>query len=234
MQLLEELKPLWGTTRSVLPITVFMLLFQILILKKPPGNLKIILYGLIFSIMGLHLFLKGISMSLLPLGDAIGKDLVLLDNKLTILIFAFVIGYFATLVEPGLKVLALEVEEVSIGAIPSSTLIQAVAVGFGTGMALGMYKIIANITTTKIITPILILILILSRFAPEEFIGIAIDSASATTGPVNIPINMALAVGLANMLEVADPLLHGFGVVGLTSLGTVLSILSLGILNKFL
>ena len=60
------------------------------------------------------------------------------------------------------------------------------------------------------------------------------DCASATTGPVNIPINMALAIGLASMLEVTDPLLAGFGIVGLTSMGTILSVLSLGILSRFL
>ncbi len=60
------------------------------------------------------------------------------------------------------------------------------------------------------------------------------DCASATTGPVNIPINMALAIGLANVLEVTDPLLAGFGIVGLTSMGTIVSVLSLGMLSKLL
>ncbi len=73
---------------------------------------------------------------------------------------------------------------------------------------------------------------ILAYFAPEEYVAIAFDSASATTGPVNIPINMALAIGIAKTLEGVDPLLSGFGIVGLTSMGTVLSVLTLGILNK--
>lgn len=230
MRILEELKPLWGTAKSVLPIAFFMLFFQFVVLKKSIANHRSVLLGILLSIIGLHVFLKGIAISLLPLGDSIGRDLMLLNNKTTIILFAFVIGYLATLVEPGLKVLALEIEEVSIGAIPNNVLIHAVAIGFGSGMALGIYKILGNISINKIITPILLLVLFLSRFAPEEFVAIAIDSASATTGPVNIPINVALALGLANILNVTDPLLSGFGVVGLTSLGTVLSVLLLGIL----
>lgn len=232
MKFLEALKPLWETTKSVIPIVVFMLAFQLLVLKKAIDAPKQIIGGLILSILGLHFFLKGISFSLLSLGDSIGRDLVLLDNKYIIVGFAFILGYFATLVEPALKTLALEVEEVSVGAIPNKTLIHAVAIGFGTGMALGIFKILNNIPTSKIVTPILVLTLILIRFAPEEFVAIAMDSASATTGPVNIPLNMALAIGLAKISGLTDPLLNGFGIIGLTSLGSVISVLSLGIISR--
>lgn len=232
MKFLEALKPLWETTKSVIPIVAFMLAFQLLVLKKAIDAPKQIIGGLILSILGLHFFLKGISFSLLSLGDSIGRDLVLLDNKYIIVGFAFILGYFATLVEPALKTLALEVEEVSVGAIPNKTLIHAVAIGFGTGMALGIFKILNNIPTSKIVTPILVLTLILIRFAPEEFVAIAMDSASATTGPVNIPLNMALAIGLAKISGLTDPLLNGFGIIGLTSLGSVISVLSLGIISR--
>jgi hypothetical protein len=82
------------------------------------------------------------------------------------------------------------------------------------------------------IIPILVLTAVLILFAPEEFVGIAFDAASATTGPVNIPINMAIAIGLAYALGGADPLLNGFGLVGLTSLGTMVTVLVLGILSR--
>ncbi len=133
-------------------------------------------------------------MSLFPLGDSVGQNLVVLERKWTIVLVAFVIGYFGTLVEPALKALALEVEEISVGAIPHRVLIHAVAIGFGLGgMAIGIFKILNDISYIKIIVPLLTLIIILSLLAPDEFVAIAMDSASATTGPVNIPLNMALA-----------------------------------------
>ena len=208
-----------------------MVAFQLLVLKQTPAGSKQILAGLVLSILGLHFF-QGNFFSLLPLGNSIGRDLVLLDNKYIIVAFAFILGYFATLVEPALRVLALEVEEVSVGAIPNKILIHTVAIGFGAGMALGIFKILNNIPTPKIVTPILVLALILAQFAPDEFVAIAMDSASATTGPVNIPLNVALALGLTKILGLTDPLLNGFGIVGLTSLGAVISVLSLGIINK--
>ena len=155
-----------------------------------------------------------------------------MDNKIIIAVVAFVIGYLATLVEPALKVLAMEVEEVSVGAIPSTVLVHTVAIGFGVGMCIGVIKIIHGIPTKMLLLPILVLAVVLGFFAPREFVDIAIDSASATTGPVNIPLNMAIALGLSKVLEHADPLLSGFGIVGLTSMGAVVSVLALGVISR--
>ena len=232
MRGLEGLSALWETLRSILPLTAILALFQLIVLRKPIDNIKEFGTGFLLSVLGLHLFLKGVSMSLFPLGDSVGKNLVVLERKWLIVIVAFVIGYLGTLVEPALKALALEVEEISVGAIPHRVLIHAVAIGFGTGMGIGIFKILNGVSYIKIIVPLLVIIIILSFLAPEEFVAIAMDSASATTGPVNIPLNMALAIGLTKIIESADPLLSGFGVVGLTSIGAVISVLMLGILTR--
>ena len=232
MRGLKGLNDLWETARSVLPLVLALAFFQLVILRKPIKSVKEFVIGVLLSIFGLHFFLKGISMSLLPLGDSVGENLIVLERKWLMVAVAFVIGYFGTLVEPALKALALEVEEISIGAIPNRVLVHAVAVGFGAGMGIGVYKILNNISYIKIVAPLILVILVLIFIAPEEFVSIAMDSASATTGPVNIPLNMALAIGLAKILENVDPLLSGFGIVGLTSIGAVISVLVLGILTR--
>ncbi len=229
---LEIFRAVWDTAKNVLPIVLFLCVFQLLILKKPIQEIKTLALGTLLSIAGLHLFLKGVSLSLIPLGDSVGKNLVYMNNKYLIAIFAFMVGYFATLVEPGLRALALEVEEISTGAIPVKILINAVAIGFGLGMSIGIVKILNNVPTKNILFPILLVAIVLGYFAPREFVDIAIDSASATTGPVNIPLNMAIALGLSRILETSDPLLNGFGIIGLTSMGAVISVLVLGILTR--
>ncbi len=232
MRELKGLGDLWETARSVLPLVATLAFFQLVVLRQPIKSVEEFSIGVLLSIFGLHFFLKGISMSLLPLGDSVGENLVVLERKWLIVAMTFIIGYFGTLVEPALKTLALEVEEISIGAIPHRVLIHAVAIGFGSGMGIGVYKILNNISYIKIVAPLLLVILVLIFFAPEEFVSIAMDSASATTGPVNIPLNMALAIGLAKILENVDPLVSGFGIVGLTSIGAVISVLVLGILTR--
>ena len=91
-------------------------------------------------------------------------------------------------------------------------------------------KILFQISSTRIIIPLLFVTIILTYFAPEGIVGIAFDSASATTGPINIPINMAVALGLSKVLAASDPLLNGFGLVGLTSIGAAISVLIMGII----
>ena len=232
MKFLEILAPLWETIKGILPLTIIMLIFQVVILKKPLANISQFGIGIILSILGLHLFLKGTTMSLIPLGDSVGRNLYLLDNAFFIVLTGFILGYFGTLVEPALKTLALEIEEVSAGAISRGVLVHGVAAGFGLGMGIGLFKIVKNIPYTKIIVPLLVLVLILIFLAPETYVSIAMDSASATTGPVNIPINMALAIGVASVIEGVDPLLSGFGIIGLTSIGAMVSVLVLGIITN--
>lgn len=230
MKILEAISPLWGTLKGILPLTLILVIFQVFVLKKPINNMGEFSIGIILSVLGLHFFLKGTTMSLIPLGDTVGRNLYLLDKKIYIILIGFVLGYFGTLVEPALKTLALEVEEVSAGAIKQSLLIHGVAAGFGLGMGIGLFKIINNISYIKILVPLLVLVVVLVFIAPEMYVSIAMDSASATTGPVNIPINMALAIGIASVIEGVDPLLSGFGIIGLTSIGAMISVLLLGIL----
>ncbi|HAL93173.1 MAG TPA: DUF1538 domain-containing protein [Spirochaetaceae bacterium] len=232
MRMMEILRDIWGTAKTVLPLALILVILQIVVLKKPIKNLKEFIIGIILSIAGLHFFLKGVFMSILPLGDSVGGNIAILDNKLLIVAISLVIGYLGTLVEPALKTLALEVEEVSVGAIPNKVLIHAVAIGFGLGMGIGVWKIINNIPFIKIVIPLIFVIILLIPFVPKEFVSIAMDSASATTGPVNIPLNMAIAVGLAKSLENVDPLTSGFGIIGLTSIGAVISVMVLGLLTR--
>ena len=232
MKGMEGLGALWETMSSIIPLTGVLIIFQVFVLKKPVQDVRQLITGFILSVLGLHLFLKGTTMSLIPLGDSVGRNLVIIEKRWLILIIGFIIGYFATLVEPGLKALALEVEELSTGVIPHKLLIHGVAIGFGGGMAIGLGKILLNLPYVKVLVPLLLIIIVLVFFTPEPFGAIAFDAASATTGPVNIPINMALAVGLASVIKGVDPLIAGFGIVGLTSIGSMISVMVLGIITK--
>ena len=233
MKVVAGFGELWETLKTILPLTLILVIFQVFILKKPLHSIKDFIVGLVLAVLGLHFFLKGTSMSLMPLGESVGRNLVVIERKWLIVFIAFIIGYFGTLVEPALRVLALQVEEVSVGVISNKVLVHVVALGFGLGMGIGIFKILMNISYVKIIVPLLVVIIILIFLTPESFVSIAMDAGSATTGPVNIPLNMLLAVGLAGIIEGVDPLLAGFGIVGLTSIGAMISVLVLGVLTRF-
>lgn len=225
MFLAKELK---GVVFSVAPLVIILLVLKLLVFRTPVENNKQLIFGVLFTIFGLFMFLQGAQMSLIPLAEGTGADLVRV-SKPWIIIIAFCIGFVATLVEPALASVTHEAENVSVGAITSKLLMGLTAFGFACGMTLGVVKIIYNINFLHILVPALIVLAILGYFCDQTFAAIAFDCAAATTGPVNIPVNMAIALGLARSVEGVDPLTAGFGIVGLTVLGVAASIMSVGV-----
>lgn len=230
---LNILKGLALTAKDIIPVSLFLIVFQIFVLKSPIGDIKPLILGIVLSTVGLYMFIKGLEIGLMPLGSSVGSKLPLLDNKLLVIAFAFILGYTTTLAEPALASLAMEIEELSVGTMNNKWLIHAVATGVGIGISLGMIKIMYSIPYTHIIIPMVLIASILAYFAPNSITGIAFDSGGVTTGPVTVPLNMALAIGLSSVISGSDPLLDGFGIIGLASITPIIAVLLLGIIVKF-
>lgn len=228
MFILRELK---GVVFSVAPLVIILLLVKLLIFRSPLESNKQFIVGAIFTVIGLFLFLQGAQMSLIPLAESTGAELFKLSKPL-ILIVAFFIGFVATLVEPALSTVTHEAEITSVGAITQKFLMIITAIGFSVGMVLAVVKIIYNINFLWILVPALFVLAIVGIFCNQTFAAIAFDCAGATTGPVNIPINLALALGLARSIEGVDPLTAGFGIIGLTMIGVACAIMSVGVFVK--
>ena len=141
-----------------------------------------------------------------------------------LLLFAVVMGYGATLAEPALNALGLTVEELTVGTLRKQTLIRSVAVGVGVGMALGIIKVVWNIPVVYLLIPPYLLALILTIISDDEFVNIGWDSAGVTTGPVTVPLVLAIGLGVASQMHVVE----GFGIIALASVCPVVSVLLTG------
>lgn len=158
-------------------------------------------------------------------GPIFGKE----DNLLgygIVLVFAFVLGYSATLAEPALSALGNAVEETTVGTFRKSLLIQSVAIGVGFGTLIGILKIILEIPIVWILVPVYLFLLLLNRLSKPEFIEIAWDSAGVTTGPITVPLVIAMGLGIGNQLGTTD----GFGILACASAFPILTVLVMGIL----
>lgn len=234
-ELMVVLKDLGDIAKSTAPLLVMLLVVKLL-LKPQFQNPKGFVVGLVFVLVGLFIFLKGVSMCLLPLAEDVGAALHNVPYRWLVFVICFGIGFTATLVEPALKTLATQVDEVSVGVLRPNTLIYSTAVGVAAGMTLGIMKVLYNIKTGYIVFPCLLVLLALCfiltlRDKGDFILSVAFDCAAATTGPVNIPINAAISLGLAAVIG-ADPMRVGFGLVGLTSLGAATSVMAAGILSR--
>ena len=143
-----------------------------------------------------------------------------------VLLFAFFMGYGATLAEPALNALGATVETITVGNFKKSLLMQAVALGVGAGLLLGVAKIIWNIPLAMLLVPPYVLLLIFSKLSTEEFVNIGWDSAGVTTGPITVPLVLAMGLGIGSQAGVVE----GFGILAMASVCPILSVLSVGLL----
>ncbi len=148
-----------------------------------------------------------------------------LGGILVVLIFAFLMGYGATLAEPALNALGATVEELTVGTFKKSLLMQTVAIGVGVGMFFGVAKIIWDFPLVFLLTPPYLLLLFITKISTEDFVNIGWDSAGVTTGPITVPLVLAMGLGIGGQVGVVE----GFGILASASVFPILAVLSVGL-----
>jgi hypothetical protein len=148
-----------------------------------------------------------------------------LAGIIVVMLFAFVMGYGATLAEPALNALGRTVEELTVGALRKSLLMQAVALGVGVGMLFGVAKIVWGIPLIWLLAPPYALLLYLTHVSSEEFVNIGWDGAGVTTGPITVPLVLAMGLGIGGQVGVVE----GFGILAMASVYPIVTVLGVGL-----
>lgn len=218
--------------RSVLPITAAVILLQITVVRQPWFEFLIFLFSVLMTMAGLTLFLIGVKESLLAIGELVGKSLLQSGKLWFIVAFAIAVGFAVTVAEPGVQVLANQVDVVSGGEISRYLLVAVVALGVGIYLALAMLRVIFNISLLKLLLVGYILVFALAIFTAPEFLAVSFDAGGATTGPVTVPFILSLGVGVSAIRGSRTASQDSFGFVGLGSVGPILAVLLLGVIFK--
>jgi hypothetical protein len=216
--------------QAVVPLTVLVLLLQVFLISMPWMIFSRFLIGVIMVMSGMFLFLQGVKIGLLPMGEAIGAELPKRGSMTFLLFFAFVLGFMVTLAEPDVWVLVGYVDTVSEGLVNRYILVLFVALGVGIFVTLAMLRIVLNVPIAYLLAGGYIIILILSFFTPADFVPISFDAGGVTTGPVTVPFILALGLGVTAVLGGRSSFNDGFGLIGLASIGPVLGVMILGII----
>lgn len=154
-----------------------------------------------------------------------GPELTLIGIALVFL-FAFGLGYGSTVAEPALNALGTTVEELTVGTVKRSGVIRTVSLGVGLGLVMGVARILYNISMVWLLVPSYVILLILTWFSEDDFAGIAWDCGGVTTGPITVPLVLAMGLGIGGELNVVD----GFGIVTMASIFPIMTMLIYGIL----
>lgn len=230
MQTVKE--TIWEVVYAVMPITALVLVLQYTLIWLPFESVLQFLIGVAFVTIGLILFLIGVHIGLLPIGEMIGSALPKTGKVWMILLFSFILGFAVTVAEPDVHVLAGYVDRVSGGEIGNWELILPVALGLGIFVSLSMARIILNISIKWLLLGgyAIVFGLALSPWISPEFVPVSFDAGGVTTGPMAVPFILAFGVGIASVLRSDDKSADGFGLVALASIGPLIAVLILGIM----
>ena len=238
-----------GALWAIVPLCSILLLVLIGGLRQKPKYIDELFIGIACAVIGMCLFNLGIALGLTPLGEQLGGNVVssftsiqpwqsegFVDplfksttaGKCLAILFGFILGYGATLAEPALNALGSTVEKITVGAFKKNLLMQAVATGVALGIATGVAKIAFNLELWYLLIPPYALLLILTYFSNEDFVNFGWDSAGVTTGPITVPLVLAMGLGIGAKTGAID----GFGVLSLASVGPIITVLTVGLLVK--
>lgn len=228
----EARKQLIEVFQAVLPMVGLILILELTCLSLPIMSIFRFLIGTLLVIIGMFLFLFGAKISLLSMGEAIGAQLPQKMSFPLILIVSGIIGFIVTMAEPDVRVLAYQVDLASKGEINKLILIVTVALGVGISVSLAMLRIILGIKMSIVMLIGYTVVLILSFFVPRQFVPVAFDAGGVTTGPITVPFIVALGLGLVSVLGGKSALKDGFGLIGIASIGPIISVMLLGIIFR--
>lgn len=229
--------------RDLAPVVLVMGFFQLIVIRQPlPDTLALLdlFLGLVFVVVGLALFIKGLELGLFPLGENLARAFVQKGSVAWLLVFAFALGFGSTVAEPALIAVAARAGEVVsqsglIADTPSAqtsfafTLRMVVAASVGTAVVVGVLRIFKGWPLHLMIIAGYVIVLLLTLVAPSELVGIAYDSGGVTTSTITVPLVTALGVGLASSIKGRNPMLDGFGLIAFASVMPIIFVLLFGI-----
>ncbi|NMP17494.1 DUF1538 domain-containing protein [Thalassotalea sp. Y01] len=231
--------------RAIAPLVVFLFLVLIVVLRERLAHQGEIFYGIVLTIIGMCIFNIGLTYGLSKLGGNAGglvpgafmeinsianSPIYVYGVGLVIsLAFAWMLGFGATVAEPALNALGVTAETLTEGVFKKKTLITAVSVGVAFGIALGLAKLIFNWPLVWLIVPGYLLAIVLTMLSSETFVNVAWDSAGVTTGPITVPLVLAMGIGFGNATDAVE----GFGILCLASIGPIITVMITGLWARY-
>lgn len=219
---------------ALAPIVAFFSLFNTFYIKMPKKPLISISVGLIFTYVGLVLFLTGVNVGFMPVGNYIGNLIGSKSFNWILLPIAMLIGYFIVKAEPAVHVLNKQVEDLTAGSIPARAMELSLSIGVATSLGLAMIRVLTGISIMYFLVPGYVLALGLSFFTPKIFTSIAFDSGGVASGPMTATFLLPFAMGACEAIGGPERIVSdAFGVVAMVAMTPLITIQLLGVEYKF-
>lgn len=216
---------------SLLPIVIFYGIFQLISRDANKRTLTKIIIGLIYTYIGLVLFLTGVNVGFMPAGNYLGQTMAGLPYAWIIVPIGMIIGYFIVLAEPAVFVLTKQVEELTSGAISAKAMGLSLSIGVATSVGLAMIRVLTGISILWFLVPGYFIALVLTFFVPKIFTAIAFDSGGVASGPMTATFLLPFAMGACEALG-GNIITDAFGIVAMVAMTPLITIQIMGVVFK--
>ena len=217
---------------SILPIVFFFGLFELIARDINKRTLIRIGIGLVYTYIGLVLFLTGVNVGFMPAGNFLGQTIAGLSYSWIIVPIGMIIGYFIVLAEPAVFVLTKQVEEITSGAISTTAMRMSLSIGVSASVGLAMIRVLTGISILWFLVPGYAIALILTFFVPKIFTAIAFDSGGVASGPMTATFLLPFAMGACQALG-GNIITDAFGIVAMVAMTPLITIQIMGVIFKF-
>lgn len=209
-------------------IVVFFLVIQFIYIRLPKMKLIQMGIGILYTFIGLVIFLSSVSVGFMPIGYKMGTQIAN-GNPIIMVIFGFVLGFVVVLAEPAVHVLKKQVEEVTNGGVSKRSMLIALSIGVGISIGLSMIRIIFDFSVLFYIIPGYFISLGLSMFVPKLYTAIAFDSGGVASGPLTSSFILPFAVGACIAMQGPNKVMvDAFGIVAMVAMTPLITIQLLG------
>ena len=210
---------------AVLPIGLIVIALSLTFAPIPADSMLTFLAGIVLVIVGMGLFTLGADTAMTPMGERVGTYLTKSKKLPLIIIVSFLLGVIVTVSEPDLQVLASQVP-----TIPTSAMVLSVGLGVGLFLIIALLRILFAVPLKYLLIGSYLVCFVLALFVPSDFWAVAFDAGGVTTGPMTVPLIMALGTGVSSIRSDKSAQNDSFGLVALSSVGPILTVLVLGLL----
>ncbi|HHU79938.1 MAG: DUF1538 domain-containing protein [Bacilli bacterium] len=215
---------------ALLPLVAVFIVSQIFFLHYKKKKIIVVIKGTILSLIGLALFLQGVNVGYLPMATKMGEALGALNYLWIIVPIGFMMGFTTTLADPSIYVLAQESERASGGSIKRKFMFISLCFGVGFAVLIAMFKLLFGFSVVWIMIPGYTIAIILAYFVDPDFTAMAFDSGGVVTGTMVASFILPMSTGIASVVPERDPIIDGFGIVGLVALVPILTMLVMGLI----
>ncbi|MCL2014008.1 MAG: DUF1538 domain-containing protein [Oscillospiraceae bacterium] len=211
--------------RAALPVILIIIVLAFSIAPMPNNLFLSFIVGAAMLVAGMGLFNLGVQTAMTPIGEGIGTFITKSRNMWVMIAVTLTIGIFITVAEPDLQVLASQ-----IPSVPNPVVVVSVAVGVGLFLVVSILRMLLYIPISRILIGCYAAIFVLAIFVPNEYLAIAFDASGVTTGPMTVPFIVSIGIGVAAIRSDKHATNDSFGLVGISSIGPILSVMILGFL----